>query len=444
MRIRPKKLIVPAVLVVVGGLIAWSVSSRSVEVDVGRVRRGDVRDFVEEEARTRVVDRYVLGSHVAGRLLRVTVREGDAVEKGDVLARVDPLALSTRVTQTRAKLRELRARLEGVDRRRPKAEEVSRAALRVTLAEEEVAVARRSFEESKATLAKAKRDADRARELSETGTITPDELEAEELVETQASEDRSVRERRVRIAELVLEVARLESSILLAKKGDYDWEEEAYREQITAAEAALEVQRDDLTRADVIAPADGVVLRRHLESEAVVAAGTPILEVGDIRRLEVVADLLSEDAARMEVGQPVEVYGRALHGATLPGRITRIHPGAFRKISSLGVEQQRVTVVAEFDPGEHALGDEYRVHLRVIFATSEDTILVPEGALFRHGDSWSVFRVEGDRLRRVGVRIGLGDGRVREVREGLQPGDEVVLHPEAGLEEGARITRRNG
>jgi HlyD family secretion protein len=442
MRLRPKKLIAPAVVVALIVLVALAMSGGSVEVDVASVRTGRVRDTVEEEARTKVVDPYVLSSPVAGRLLRVTVREGQEVEKDEVLATIDRLALDSRLTGARAKLEELRQRVAGVDRRRPKDEEMKRAAYREALAREELTVAEAALNEAVAARAKAVEDAKRARELRGSGTITPAELEGAELTETRAVEDHGIQQRRVTMARLGLEVAKLETSILAATRGDFDWEEKAYRAQIEAAEAELTVLEDDAKRAELSSPIDGVVLRRFQESETVVAAGTPILEVGDVRRLVVEADVLSEDAARMKEGQPVEVFGRALGGETIPGTITRIHGGAFRKISSLGVEQQRVTVVASFDPGERRLGDGFRVHLRVIFEEKRDVLLVPEGALFRRSGRWSVFRVVDGKAVLTPVRTGLGDGLDREVREGLSDGDEVILHPGNGLEDGARVEAR--
>jgi HlyD family secretion protein len=439
MRIRPRKLVVPAILLAVLGLVLWALTSGSVDVDTAVIGRGSVRSFVEEEARTRVVGRFVLSSPVAGRLLRVEAREDDPVEAGDVVARIDPLGLESQAAQAESQIAELRARIRGVDRRRPKEGELRRAALRVTIAEESCTVAREGRAEAEATLAKAERDAGRARDLREDGTISPDELEASVLAETRARASAEATRRQERMADLSLEVARIEAALLAESSEDLDWEQDAYRAQVASAEARLHVLRDDLERVEVRSPVTGVVLRRHEESETIVAAGTPILEVGDVTELEVEADMLSEDVTRMTVGQDVEVYGRALGGRTIRGKIARIHPGAFVKVSSLGVEQQRATVVAAFDPDGVPLGDAYRVQLRVIFGERTDVLLVPESALFRHGDGWAVFRVEDGRTAIVRVETGLADGRVREVLSGLGEGDVVVVHPDRDLEAGSVV-----
>jgi HlyD family secretion protein len=180
------------------------------------------------------------------------------------------------------------------------------------------------------------------------------------------------------------------------------------------------------------------VLNVLLESEQVVAVGTPLLEIGDLRQLEVEADFLSEDAAHMRAGMPAEIFGRALGNEVIQGKIRRIHPAAFEKISSLGVEQQRVTVVVGFEPGQVPLGDRYRVEVRVVLDERGDALLVPEGALFRRVGKWHVFVVEGGRARLRAVETGLRDGRRREILQGLREGETLVLHPES-IDDGARV-----
>jgi len=444
MRIVRAKLIFPAILVGLVVLVVWSMRDRAVEVDTARVRRSSVRDHVEEDARTRVIERYILSSPVGGRLLRVLVREGEAVEAGDVLARIDPLALRSRVEQTRARMRDLAEQAKGIDRKRPKEGELARARLLESVAEEALVVAQSEHAEARAELTKAENDAKRDRRLRESGSITPGELDDIELALTRAQEAEAARARGILIRKLQVRVARLGCEILAETCKDFDWEEQACRERIKAVEAELTVLEDDLGRVEIRAPIAGVVLRRHRESETVVAAGVPVIEIGDIRRLEVEADVLSESAARMHIGQDVEVFGRALGEREIAGKITRIHLGAFKKISSLGVEQQRVTIVAGFDPGEVVLGDGYRVDIRVIFDERRDVLIVPEGALFRRGGRWSVFKVDDGRIRLTKVKTGLGDGhgRVREILEGLAANDEVVLHPDNSLTDGARAEPR--
>jgi HlyD family secretion protein len=421
--------------------VLWILWPAPVAVDVAAVVRGPVRAFVEEEGETRVLDRFVVAAPVAGRLLRVRLDEGDRVEEGAVVATIDPLQAGSRVEEAEASLRALHRRIEGVDRKRPKPEELERARLRDKAATEAVAVAARELEEQEARLERAAKDLVRVRDLVGKSTSTEAELDAA------VSEERQSRAR-VEAARLggdvraiEAEVARLDVRILEAERGDYDWEEAEAREQARALEARLAALRDDARRTEIVAPAAGHVLRVFEESERFVAAGTPVVELGDVGRIDVEADFLSEDVAHMREGMDAEVFGRALGEAVLAAKVTRIEPAAFTKVSSLGVEQQRVNVILGFEAPAPPLGDRHRVEVRVLLDRREDAVLVPEGALFRNGGGWGAFRVSEGRAVRTAVRTGLRDGRVREVLEGLAPGDEVVLHPDAALEDGARVRR---
>jgi len=152
------------------------------------------------------------------------------------------------------------------------------------------------------------------------------------------------------------------------------------------------------------------------------------------------ADFLSEDVAHMKPGMAAEIFGRALADKTVAATIQRIHPSAFEKISSLGVEQQRVTVVFAIARGELPLGDQYRVEVRVILDAKADVLLAPEGALFRMAGRWHVFIVEDGRAALREIETGLRDGRNREVVAGLSAGDRVVVHPDSALTDGGRVT----
>jgi HlyD family secretion protein len=194
----------------------------------------------------------------------------------------------------------------------------------------------------------------------------------------------------------------------------------------------------------VRAPIDGVVLKRLRESEAVVPAGDALVELGDPRRLEIVSDLLSTDAVKVEAGASVliEQWGG---DHTIRGRVRRVEPSGFMKISALGVEEQRVNVIVDFeDPLEawKALGDGFRVEVRVVVWESKDVLHVPTSALFRRGESWAVFAVEGGRARLRNVEIGARNSLHAELRSGLAEGARVVVHPSDALSDGARVVER--
>jgi HlyD family secretion protein len=216
--------------------------------------------------------------------------------------------------------------------------------------------------------------------------------------------------------------------------------------EVERAEARLRPTGPDTSGrvVNITAPAAGVVLRRLRESESVVPAGEPLLEIGDPRRLEIVADLLSTDAVRVKPGARalVEQWGGAL---PLEASVRRIEPSGFTKVSALGVEEQRVNVILDFtNPAEAwtALGDAFRVEVRVVVWEAPDVLKVPTGALFREGERWAVYAVEEGRARLTIVEIGQQTGLDAEVRSGLAEGARVILHPGDTLTDGARVEER--
>lgn len=370
------------VLVAVAALIALAVRPTPIPVEVVEAVRGPLVVTVDEEGRTRVRERYVVAVPVTGQLQRVTLEAGDRVEAGEALFAVLPAPATPLDPRSTA---EVRRRLEAAE-----------AGLRSAASQAEF----------------ARSELERTEQLIARGALAARDLEA---ARTRAeAADRSVQE------------ARALAGALRAQLG-------------AAGETGGEpvVQR---------APAGGVILRIHQESEAVLGAGTPVLELGDPTDLEVVTDLLSEEAVSIRPGADVRI-DRWGGGEALRGRVRRVEPGGYTKISALGVEEQRVDVVIDFvDPPEvrAGLGDGYRVVSRIVTFSADEVITVPVGALFRTGDSWSVFRVEGDRAALQQVRLGRRSTEQAQILEGLAPGDRVVLHPGDRIEPGTLLTDSEG
>jgi HlyD family secretion protein len=199
----------------------------------------------------------------------------------------------------------------------------------------------------------------------------------------------------------------------------------------------------------VVAPVDGLVLRRRRESAGVVLAGEPLIDIGDPQDLEIVSDLLSTDAVQVQAGAPVRLEQWGGDHA-LTARVRRVEPSGFMKVSALGVEEQRVNVLMDFDNPADAskrLGDGYRAEVRIVIWEAPDVVQVPTGALFRHGEDWAVYLVKsgsggnGTATRTV-VKIGHRNGQTAEVIEGLTAGDAVIMHPPDTLTDGVRVNVR--
>lgn len=379
--------------------VALAIRPSPLPVDMARVERGALRVTVDEEGRTRVRHRYVVAAPVDGRLLRIALLAGDEVGAGEVVAHIRPAPLDARTRAT------AEARLEA-------------AGARVAEAEALVAKAR-------AAHAQADRDLVRARRLAEAGTLAPGELEQREL--EAASRRREVDAMR----------AARESAL---------YEHEAARAALLAPDLdgvpvpAPEAACGDAPCLPLRAPVSGRVLRVFEESERTVAPGTPLLEIGDPRDLEIVADVLSTEAVRIRSGAEVivEEWGG---DEPLAARVRLVEPSGFTKISALGVEEQRVNVIADLAPDSvpATLGDGYRVEVRIVTLEAPDAVRVPASALFRRGEGFAVFVVEAGRARRRVVSIGARAAFEAQVLTGLEPGETVILHPSDQVDDGVRV-----
>jgi HlyD family secretion protein len=209
---------------------------------------------------------------------------------------------------------------------------------------------------------------------------------------------------------------------------------------MASCEAQLQALKSDLEKTVVEAPISGVVLEKYVEDERVLPAGTPLLKLGDLRAVEIECDVLSEEVGRIHVGDPVEITGKALQGIVRMGRVARVYPSGFKKISALGIEQQRVRTIIEFDNNGLDLRPGTSVDLRIITEERTDVIAVPERATFRHKDGWAVFTVDAGRARLTPIEIGIKNNELAEVRSGLEVGQVVVAEPKNELADGVRVT----
>jgi HlyD family secretion protein len=209
--------------------------------------------------------------------------------------------------------------------------------------------------------------------------------------------------------------------------------------EVAAARAALRATGPGAADVEVTAPASGVVLRILKESEGPVAAGTPLVEVGDPSHLEVVLDLPTADAVRVRPGQPARVTGWG-GGEALRARVYRVEPSAYTKLSPLGVEEQRVDVLLEPEgPGWASLGDGFTVDAQIVVREVDDAVRVPSSALFRDGEGWALYAIEGGRARRREVVVAARGGGAAAIRDGVRPGDRVVVHPGDDVSDGVRV-----
>jgi HlyD family secretion protein len=375
--------------------LAWAFSPRPIEVEIAAVKQGRFEQAIEEDGRTRLKERYTVSAPVAARLARIALREGDSVSAGDTVAVLTPV-MSAMVDERSG--REATARLKAA------AASVDRAAARV-------ARARISLQEARLEL-------DRSEKLAGDGFIAPSRLDAVRLAVAGAQRE--------------LEMANAEREV-------------AVQEQAQAA-AALQPATAGGGRGRplrVLAPVGGVVLRVVQASEATVPAGADLLDLGDPCRMEVVSELLTTDAVQAQPGRPVviERWG----GPPIEGRVRRVEPAAFTKVSALGIEEQRVNVLVDItSPPQtwRAMGDGFRVGVKIVTVTVEPATMVPVGALFPHDGSMAVYKLEARRARLQPVDVAARNGAEAWVRTGVAPGESVVVYPPAALADGRKVRIR--
>ncbi|MGF1514655.1 MAG: efflux RND transporter periplasmic adaptor subunit [Elainellaceae cyanobacterium] len=420
--------------------IALAFRPTPVAVDVGTVVEAPLRVTVDAEGKTRVQERYRVFAPVAGRLQRITLEAGDAVDANAVVAQLDPLPLTSQVRAAQARLRELQPEITGVETQRPKAEELAQAEARLRAAEAAQQGATAEVARLRADLEQARRDRRRAQDLEAEGAVSRQAREAAELDEARLTQELGTAQQELQGAIATAAAARSAVPLLQAQQRDPDYLLDVYRAQIAAVEAELTNLADEARRSTLAAPIAGTVLRVPDKSARFVEAGEPVIELGDPAEIELVIDVLSADAVQIEPGNPilVEQWGGQ---DTLTATVTTVEPSAFTEVSALGVEEQRVNVVGTFDEPA-PLGDGYRVESRIVTWASDRTLQVPISALYRCGADWCVFAVEAGRAVPREITIGPRSTTAARVESGLSLGEQVILYPNETIKPGRAVEPR--
>jgi HlyD family secretion protein len=386
-----KRLLVIGAAVAVLGLVAFWLLPQPLEVDASEVAAGRMQVTVDDQGETRSHDRFLLTAPVAGRLMRIELHDGDEVVENQLLAQIAPLPLSAREHD------EISARVASAEALQREAEQ------RVRHADED--------------LGQARRELDRQQKLVKDGFIAPQAAEqANNMVITALIEADAARSR-ARAAAADVKVAR--SGLVTARTDG------------PGAGRLVQVR----------APVAGRILRIHDPSERVVAAGSPLLTLGALERLEVVVELLSSDAVKIRAGMPVLVEGWG-GNKTLRAKVRLVEPFAATKVSALGIEEKRTNVIADFVDPPGMLGDGFRITARIVTWQVDKTLKAPSSALFSCEDGWCVFAIEDGRARRRSIEVGHRNPLEAEVLKGLDAGQLVIRHPGNQVQEGMRVRVR--
>ena len=379
-------------MLLAGAALVWAFKPRPVEVEVGAVTQGVFEQSLDEDGRTRLKQRYTVSAPVNAQLLRIRLREGDAVRAGDVVAELQPLM--SPLLDARS-LQDARARLQA--------------------AEAGVTRAQAALAGADAALQKAWLALQRDQQLETQGFVSPSGLDNSRLG--------------VSAAVHAVEMARAERAMAVQEQ------EQARAALLSGSSAA---QRQTLR-----APVSGVVLRVAQPSAASVHAGAALLDLGDPAALEVLSEMLTTEAARIPPGSPVRIDNWG--GPPVQGVVRRIEPAGFTKVSALGVEEQRVNVLIDVQqpPSEWArMGDGFRVTVRILVQRVPDAVQVPLGALFAEGKGEAVYVLDQGHARLQAVEVGARNAGSAWLHSGVQPGQSVVLYPPSALKDGQAVALR--
>lgn len=449
-------LIFSGLIVVAIAGVAWYVVKSAMPVQTARAEPGEIREFVDERARTRLPREHLITMPFAGRIEEIAAVEGQRVGPNDErpLAKIVPLDIEYSVDEARAVVERLAAAIRRNKDHTVELTTQQQAFEFVKSMAATVKAADTRMESGKARLDYALKHLARVEGLGREGAESQDVVEQARVSRVEADVDYQ-QDRLVAEAMKSIEAA---TRLLPKLVGDYidrRTQNLAVLENEQAeAQARLNQTLIQQRRSEMRSPIDGVVLDRHVSNERYLPAGEVLVRVGRLEELEIETDVLSEDAVQIREGDPVEIYGASLGrlaGDGLPGKVARIHPAGFTKISSLGVEQQRVKVIVAFDDAvrEHLLGHnvgvDYRVRVRIFTDAKQDVIVVPRSALFRNAASqWQVFAVHGGKAALRDVQVGLMNDDLAEITAGLTTGEQVILAPEASLIDGTRVRPEGG
>jgi HlyD family secretion protein len=421
-------------------LIVWAFQPTPLLVDTGKAERGQLQVTIDAEGKTRLHDRYTITAPANGHLERIALREGDWVQANTRVAQIEPLPLTASVQEALGRLAEWKAQRAGVETQRPKSATLAQANARILKAEADQRQAEARIAQAQAALEQAKRDRQRAQQLAATGAISRKDREAAELNETTRARELDATRLAAKAAASEIEVAKAALAVLQKEQTDPDYLLRVYDARIASTEAELAKLRDEANRAEIRSPIQGRVIRVLLRSAQYVTDGTPLLELGDVSNLELVIDVLSTDAQQIKPGAPILIEQQ--NAPPLRARVRLVEPGAFTKISALGVEEQRVNVIGDFVNRPTSFGDAYRVEAKIVIWEDKNVLQVPLSALFRCDQGWCVFVVEENRAQRRSVQVAHRGDLAAEILQGITAGEVVILHPNEQITPGIAVRTR--
>lgn len=443
-----RKAILITIILICGLGAAYLFSGSALPVDVVVAEKGTIKAFVEERAKTTLPRIFRIAMPLNGRILPITVEEDQQVTSGQVIAQMDTSDLDAEVAKAQYRVEQFSKKIiEQADNR---LEDNSLVQFDEFLKSMDLTVeaASKQQDASKAKWEFARSEFDRKYQLSKRSAISESELNEADLFKKQSEIDYQKDILTWRSLQAIQSAMQLGKISILKYKEKKVLSEAVLKEEQKEAISQLEQLQRDRKRASMQSPVDGTVLTKYFENERMLTAGEILLEIGQLKDLEVEVDVLSQYVGNIRVGSPVDIEGPALGNRVVKGRVKRIYPKGFTKVSSLGVEQQRVKVIIEFDQDlwkelqeqNRKLGMDYRVRVKIYTDIKANVVKVPRSTLFRNGSGqWQAFLIRNGKTVLVDVEPGVMNDFEAEINKGIKPGDRLIVAPSMNLAPGQAV-----
>jgi HlyD family secretion protein len=430
------------------GYSSWSSGTL---VEAARAQLGSVREYVDEEGKTRLAETYLITMPYDGRIEPIDLLEGTTVKRGQVVAQIKRVDVELAKAMAQTSVDRLQASIRENDDTSVELTALKQANNVVDSIDRMVEAAAARVKTGEAKLAYAEKHLSRLQTLIKDNASTEEEIDRARVGQVESGVEHQQDVLVLRSAEALRAATALVPTSIRQYIQRKTLSRDVLDQQLAEAQVRMREVEKNAQLSTMTSPVDGVILERAVSDERQVAAGTVLLRIGRWEDLEIEADVLSQDVVRVKSQQDVQISGAAIGPQPAKAHVTRIFPAGFTKVSSLGVEQQRVKVIMKLEDDDlrrlregNDLGVAYRVRVRIFTASASDTLVIPRSALFRGASNdWQVYSIRGGQAHLQAVKIGLANDEQVQVVDGLAEGDQVILAPETNLSEGQAVRAIN-
>ncbi|MEK7434094.1 MAG: efflux RND transporter periplasmic adaptor subunit [Cyanobacteriota bacterium] len=435
-----KSLLIGVSVVVIGLGFYFNSKNAGVTLETIKVSRSNISNYISEDAKTILEREYLIYTPVDGIVIPNEFKEGDFIKKGQIIAKFDNYNRFEKLNSLKSKKIELNAMIEGVDSVKTKKEDIDTARIRIKQANLNIQEYKKQKKLIELDFKQIEAEYLRNKKLLEQQAINRNEFEKIE----KSYKSLQINLQNLKNQELIeldnLKITELSLSRLQKGLNDNEFQRKIYNEQISQINNEINIIDQDINKTSIRSQFSGPVLEVYIKDKVSLFSGSKILKIGDLNTISIQSDILSEEIPQIKIGMPVEISGKAINNNKIMGKVSRIYPMGFTKISALGVEQQRIKVIIHFDNKKWNLRPETNLDIKVITEEHKNVLTLPERAIFKDKEKWSVFLVNSEnKLELKEVKLGLKNEENAEIIKGLSINQIIVLDPDNKLKEGIKV-----